>query len=403
MMDARPFLPYGRQRIEEDDVAAVVEVLRGDWLTTGPRVAAFEAALAERTGAAHAVACANGTAALHLAALALDLGEGDSVIVPAITFLATANAARFVGAEVVFADVDPENGLMRAQDLEAALARPEAASARAVFPVHLAGQCCDMEAIGAIARDRGLAVVEDACHAIGSRYRTAGGASGPIGDGRFAAMATFSFHPMKTVTMGEGGAVTTNDAALAERLRRLRNHGMTREPADFENADLAFDADGEANPWYYEMPELGFNYRASDLHCALGLSQLGKFDRFAERRRALARRYDELLAPLAPRVRPASRVPRCEPVWHFYAVLVDYAAAGVPRGALMRGLRAAGIGSQVHYLPLHLQPYYRRRYGPLSLPGAEAYYAAALSLPLHPGMADEDMARVVDALSGLLI
>jgi UDP-4-amino-4,6-dideoxy-N-acetyl-beta-L-altrosamine transaminase len=400
-----PFLPYGRQLIEEDDIAAVAAVLRGDWLTTGPAVAAFEAALCAATGAAHAIACANGTAALHLAALALELAPGDRVIVPSVTFLATANAVRLAGGEVVFADCDADSGLMEAAHLDGALARAAAqpgGPVKAVFPVHLTGQCADLPAIAALAGRHGIVVADDAAHAIGSRYRTAAGAASPIGDGRLAAMTSFSFHPVKTIAMGEGGAVTTNDDRLAARLRRLRSHGMVREAGLLENDALAFDADGAVNPWYYEMPEIGLNYRVTDIQCALGLSQIRKLDRFVARRRALAARYDDLLADLAPLVRPIAKSPAGRAAWHLYSVLIDFEAAGLSRARLVERLMAVGVGTQVHYIPVHLQPYYRGRYGALNLPGAERYYARTLSLPLFPAMRDEDVERVVDALARAL-
>lgn len=399
------FLPYGRQLIEEDDIAAVAEVLRSDWLTTGPAVAAFEESLCRATGVRHAIACANGTAALHLAALALDLAPGERVIVPSVTFLATANAVRLAGGEVVFADCDPDSGLMEADHLAEALARAAEASGapvKAVFPVHLTGQCADLPALDALAAAHGLAVVDDAAHAIGSRYRAADGGLRPIGDGRVAAMTTFSFHPVKTIAMGEGGAVTTNDERLALRLQRLRSHGMLRDAAGWQNAELAFDADGSANPWYYEMPEIGLNYRITDIQCALGLSQMKKLDRFVAQRRRLAERYDRQLADLAPLVRPIARSPACEVAWHIYPVLVDFDAAGISRARVMARLRAAGIGSQVHYIPVHLQPYYQRRYGALQLPGAERYYARTLSLPLFAAMTEADVDRAVDALAEAL-
>ena len=396
-----PFLPYARQLIEEDDIAAVAEALRGDWLTTGPTVAAFEAALCEATGAAQAVACANGTAALHIVALCLDLQPGDRVVVPSITFLATANAVRLAGGEVVFADCDADSGLMEASHLSEALERAAAqpgGPVKAVFPVHLTGQCADLPALAATAERHAIVVADDAAHAIGSRYRTAAGGFSPIGDGRLAAMTSFSFHPVKTIAMGEGGAVTTNNDRLAERLRRLRSHGMERELALLQNAGLAFDADGKANPWYYEMPEIGLNYRVTDIQCALGLSQMKKLSRFVARRRALANRYDSQLAPLAPLVRPIARSAAAEAAWHIYPLLIDFEAARVSRAQVMQGLKAAGIGSQVHYIPVHLQPYYRKRYGALRLPGAERYYARTLSLPLFAGMCDADVDRVVEAL-----
>jgi len=382
-------LPYGRQTIEDDDVAAVAEALRADYLTTGPRVEAFEAAFAERVDAGHAVACSNGTAALHLAMLALGAGEGDAVIAPAITFAATANCARYVGAEVVFADVDPDTGLMTPQALAEALTRLDGRRLAAVLPVHLAGNTVDLPELKALAGDAPL--VEDACHALGTTMAF-DNVRERVGDGRHGAMACFSFLPGKTITTAEGGMVTTNDAALAAALRRFRSHGIERDPAAFVDAPLS------PEPWRYEMQELGFNYRLPDVLCALGLNQLAKLDRFAAARRALALRYWRRLARYAPIVRAVAPPPTCDPTLHLFVALIDFEAAGVTRAETMARLSAKGIGSQVHYMPLHRQPYYRARYGDLSLPGAEAYYARALSLPLYPGMAADDPDRVVDAL-----
>jgi UDP-4-amino-4,6-dideoxy-N-acetyl-beta-L-altrosamine transaminase len=380
-------LAYGRQTIEDDDIAAVVAALKADFLTTGPTVDAFETAFAEKVGARHAVACANGTAALHLAMLALDVQPGEAVIAPSITFLATANCARYVGAEVVFADVDPDSGLMTPQTLADALARLGGRKLRAVLPVHLRGDVADLPGLAALAGGAGAVLVEDAPHALGSTM-TFGNVTERIGDVRHSAMATFSFHPVKTIATGEGGMVTTNDARLAERLRMLRSHGMTRPPG--------------ADPWWYEMAEPGFNYRLPDILCALGLSQLAKLDRFAARRRDLARAYGEALAPLAPIVRIAARPAWSDPVLHLMCVLIDFEAAGRSRREVVDALKARGVGSQVHYIPVHRQPYYRDRYGDLSLPGAEAWYARCLSLPLYPGMADGDVEKVVGALRDVL-
>lgn len=373
-MTGDDFLPYGRHLVEDDDIDAVVRVLRGDWLTTGPTVESFERAFANRVSARHAVACSNGTAALHLGCLALGLGPGDHAVVPALTFVATANAVRLAGAEVVLADVDPETGLLTPDHLSAALARAEG-PVKAALPVHLAGQCADLDGLAEVAKAKGLTLLEDACHALGSDY-----AGEPVGNCRHGSLTAFSLHPVKIIAMGEGGVVTTNDDQLASRLGRLRNHGRSGA----------------------EMKELGLNYRASDIHCALGLSQLGKLDRFVARRRALVERYDELIGALGPSVRPVARAPDCAPAWHLYPVLVDFQALGLERAALTAALRKKGIGSQVHYLPLHRQPYYAERYGALELPGAEAYYARTLSLPLFPAMADSDVERVVAALAGAI-
>jgi UDP-4-amino-4,6-dideoxy-N-acetyl-beta-L-altrosamine transaminase len=387
------FLSYGRQTIEDDDVAAVAEALRSDFLTTGPRVEAFEQAFAEAVGARYAVACSSGTAALHLAILALGVEPGDVVVTPAITFAATANCGRYQGAEVVFADVDPDTGLMTPDALEAALAHLGGRRLAAVLPVHLAGNTVDLAALRRLADP--APIVEDACHALGTTMAF-GNQREQVGDGRHGAMACFSFHPVKTITTGEGGMVTTADRAQAERLRLFRSHGIVRDPAAFQTPRSS------PEPWAYEMQALGFNYRLPDVLCALGLSQLAKLTRFATRRRALAIQYWRMLARLAPAVRAVAPPDGCDPALHLFTVLIDFAALGLTRAAVMQGLAAKGIGSQVHYIPVHQHPYYRQRYGPIDLPGAEAYYARCLSLPLYPAMADSDPGRVVDALADVL-
>ncbi len=384
---AQPFLPYGRQTIEDDDVAAVAAALRADFLTTGPTVEAFETAFKQKVGAQHAIAVSNGTATLHLAMLALGVGEGDVCIAPSVTFLATANCARYVGAEVVFADVDPASGLMTPDTLADALSRVGDRRVRAVLPVHLRGDVCDLPALKAMASAAGAVLVEDAPHALGSTA-TFGNEEHPVGDGAYSAFASFSFHPVKTLATGEGGMLTTNDAALAARARSLRGHGMVR-PAG-------------AEPWVYEMPELGFNYRIPDVLCALGLSQLAKLDRFVERRRTLTARYAQLLAPLSPLVQLAASPTGSNPALHLLTVLIDFEAAMTTRAAVVESLKAQGIGSQVHYIPVHRQPYYVNRYGLADLPGADAWYDRCLTLPLYPTMDDGDVDRVVEALARAL-
>ncbi len=394
------FLPYGRQVIEEDDIAAVVEALKGDLLTTGPYVARFEAALAKTVSAKHAVVCANGTAALHMAARALNLGPGTTVVVPAITFLATASAPHMNGAGIVFADVDSETGLMTPDTLADAIAR--AGKVDAVFNVHLNGQCGDLEGIADIAHGNGALMVDDSCHALGTAYVAKDGSVTPVGSCSFTDLSVFSFHPVKAIAMGEGGAVTASDPELAKRLVLARNHGMTRDAADFTNRDDAFDADGQPNPWYYELTEPEFNWRANDIQCALGVSQLVKLGRFVARRRAVAAMYDTLLASTGPLIRPMARTRPCLPAWHLYAARIDFERAGISRAQVMRTLSAQGIGTQVHYFPVHRQPYYARHFPTPTLPGAERYYARALSLPLSAAMSTDDAARVVDALAQLL-
>lgn len=386
-------LPYGRQLVEDDDIEAVTEVLRSDYLTTGSEAEKFEAALADKVGAREAVVCSSGSAALHLTMLSLELSPGDVVVVPALTFLATANAARHVGAEIQFADVNPDTGLMGPDELSQAIRK--AGQVHAVVTVHYAGQC---EAPDTIADVAGCPVIADACHALGAKYAT----NGIVGDCRHECLSVFSFHPVKTISMGEGGAITTNDLKLARRMRLARNHGLIRDRSGFKNDAHAFDNEGLPNPWYYEMAEPGFNYRASDIHCSLGLSQLRKLSRFVAARQELAAHYDKHLSSFAPMIRPLARSEACTPAWHLYVVHIDFRELGLTRAQMMRRLRAEGIGTQVHYLPLHMQPYYRQRYGAQTLHGAESFYESALTLPLFPGMTMQDVDRVVGALRGIL-
>jgi UDP-4-amino-4,6-dideoxy-N-acetyl-beta-L-altrosamine transaminase len=386
-------LPYGRQLIEDDDIAAVIAVLRSDFLAHGPKVAAFEQAFAEQVGAKQAVACSSGTAALHLSLAALDVGPGDLCVVPAITFLSTATAALMCGAEVAFADVDSVTGLMTPKTLAAALAGRQA---KAVLPVHLGGRIADIAGLALVAGAASARLVEDACHAVGG----IDGFGAPVGSCHASEAACFSFHPVKTLTAGEGGIVTLNDPERAARLRRLRNHGVTHDPAMMTEPG-SLDAHGARNPWSYEQVELGWNYRLDEMSAALGLSQLGKLARFTARRAELAALYDWALAPLAPLVRT---IPRGEgrPGLHLYQVLIDFEAAGISRAEVMRRMSAAGVATQVHYIPLYRQPYLKARCGEMRLPGAEAFYAQILALPLFPAMDDGDVVRVVGTLQAQL-
>jgi UDP-4-amino-4,6-dideoxy-N-acetyl-beta-L-altrosamine transaminase len=387
-------LPYGRQWIEEDDIAAVTAALRSEVIAHGPRVAAFERAFADTVGAKTAVACSSGTAALHLALAALDVGPGDVCAAPAITFLATATAARLCGAEAVFTDVDPDTGLMTADTLSATMKRDW--RTKAVLPVHLGGRICDTAAIAEVAGKAGAVLVEDACHAVGGV--DANGMA--IGACPHSVAATYSFHPVKTLAAGEGGMVALNDLERAERMRRLRNHGVTHDEALMTEAG-SLDADGTRNPWSYEQLELGLNYRMNELEAALGQSQLTKLSRFVTRRGALCALYVERLRALEPIVRPAPGVGGSRAL-HLFQVLIDFEGAGVSRADVMRRLSADGIATQVHYIPLYRQPYFKARYGEMRLPGAEAFYARVLALPLFPAMVDEDVDRVADALTRAL-
>ncbi|MCD8562629.1 MAG: UDP-4-amino-4,6-dideoxy-N-acetyl-beta-L-altrosamine transaminase [Alphaproteobacteria bacterium] len=374
------FLPYGRQCLDEDDERAVLEALRSDFLTTGPRVAEFEKALSDICADAHAVACSNGTTALHLAYMAMGIGPGDTVIVPSLTFLATANAVRYCGADVVFADCDPQTGLMRVQDAEEALARAENKNVKAMACVHLAGQMCDLKGLSDLAKAHNIPLLADGAHALGSPYE--GKAAGSC---VYEDITTFSFHPVKTIAMGEGGAVTTRHADWAAKMRTLRSHGMTPDPA--------------TGPWAYSMDTLGYNYREPDILCALGLSQMKKLESFIKRRQETANLYDELLAPLAPVIQGPVRANKEDPAWHLYALRIDFEKLGITRAEFMAALKTRNIGSQVHYIPVHTQPYYRELYGDLNLPGAQHYYEHTLSIPLYPSMSDEDVHYVADAIT----
>ncbi len=370
-----PHLPYGRQSIDDDDVAAVVEVLRSDWLTTGPAVPAFEQALAELTGAREAVVVSSGTAALHAAMHVLGVGPGDEVIVPTLTFAASANCVVYQGATPVFADVDADTLLVDPASVEARLSP----RTRAVIAVDFAGQPCDYPALRRLTAPRGIALVADACHALGAADRGV-----PVG--RLADLTALSFHPVKHITTAEGGALVTDDPERARRARVFRNHGITTDHRERERTGT----------WTYDMVTLGFNYRLSDLQCALGRSQLRRLRSWVERRRELARRYDEALRGVAG-VRPLSTREGAEHSHHLYVVQLAEPEA---RDGVLAALRAQGIGANVHYRPVHLHPFYRERLATTVglCPVAETVWRQLISLPMFPAMQDADVERVTVAL-----
>jgi UDP-4-amino-4,6-dideoxy-N-acetyl-beta-L-altrosamine transaminase len=376
-------IPYGRQDISPQDVEAVTKVLRSNFLTQGPVVPTFEEALCRLTGARHAVAANSATSALHVACLALGIEPGDVVWTSPITFVASANCARLCGADVDFVDIDPDTFNISAAALEAKLAEADSTGRlpKAIVPVHMCGQPPEMDRIGALARHYGVRVIEDASHAIGARD---GGI--PVGACAHSDVTVFSFHPVKIVTSGEGGAALTNDPDLARRMADFRSHGVTRDPGQMRQPD--------AGPWYYEQHDLGLNYRMTDIHAALGLSQLERLGDFVARRNTLAGRYDALLADL-PLDLPGRR-PDVLSSFHLYVLRLRDAALRRP---VFEALRAAGIGVNVHYIPVHTQPYYRDLgFHPGQFPAAEDYYARALTLPLFPQMREDEQDRVVDAL-----
>ena len=384
-------IPYGRHSLDEDDVQSVVDALRSGWLTQGPRIDAFERAIADRVGARFAVAVSSATAGLHIASLAAGMGPGRTLITSPITFVASANAALYCGGKAAFADIDPDTANLSAGSLAETARRHQGVSV--VMPVHFGGLPCDMPAIRAVSDRVGARVIEDAAHALGARYPD----GRPVGCCDHSLATVFSFHPVKNIAMGEGGVITTNDPAFHRRLLRLRSHGINKLDDPLELAGEA--RTGElANPWYYEMQELGFHYRITDIQCALGLSQLRKLDRFLERRRAMALEYDRALAGLV-NIRPAQRDGRERSGLHIHVVRIDFARAAITRAQLMGRLRERGIGTQVHYIPVPRHPLYRRLgMAADPVPNADRYYAEALSLPLYVGLTDQEQAGVVAAL-----
>ncbi len=382
MKGKRDFLPYGRQSIDGADITAVASALKAPFLTQGPMVDAFERALCAYTGAKYCVAVANGTAALHLAVAALKIKKGSGITSP-ITFLATANALIYNGLKPLFADIDPKTVNMSPKALKRVIRK----DTKVIIPVHFAGRPASMKEILSIARRQKCFVIEDAAHAIGSRYPD----GNRIGSCKYSDMTIFSFHPVKMITTGEGGAIMTNDKKIYDRLCRLRSHGVTRDPKLIKRSP---------GPWYYEMQELGFNYRLTDIQAVLGISQLKKIDHFIARRRQIVARYNAAFKNL-PWLHPVS-VDDKQCAYHLYIVRINFKLLGISRKCLMEKLKKAGIGTQVHYIPVYRQPFYRNnlKVSGQNCPQAEKYYEKCLSLPLFPGMSSADVDYVVRIIKG---
>lgn len=382
--------PYGRHLVEQDDIDAVTAVLRGSLLTAGPVVGEFESKFAKAVDAGHAVACSSGSTALYLALRAIGIGSNSVVVVPSITYVATANAARLAGANVVFSDVNPTTGLMGPEELSEAC---EHAGGRVdcAMPVHFAGQTANLAEMQAVAARSSAVLVEDACHALATV------SSGHVvGSCRHSEATVFSLHPVKTIAGGEGGVVTTNNEETVRNLRMLRENGVVREHGRFVSTDLSTSAAGTSNRWYHEFHDVSLNYRLSEIHSALAMSQLGKLSRFASERRRIAAAYRTELADLTPLVVPIGSGGANDPCLHLQVVLIDFTAAGVERERVMARLAAVGIGTQVHYIPVHRQPSYAHE--TRRLPGADAFYSRCLSLPLFVGMNEDDVRHVVRQL-----
>lgn len=378
-------IPYGRQSIDRSDIDAVVAVLESDFLTQGPAVPAFEKALSTRCGVPYAIAVNSATSALHLACLALGVGAGDIVWTSPISFVASANCALYCGAKVDFVDIDPRTYNMSLERLAAKLedAEKRGVLPKVLIPVHLCGQPCDMEGIRALSSRFGFKVVEDASHAIGATYK-----GRPIGDCEYSDITVFSFHPVKIITTAEGGALLTRDPKLAKSIQSLRSHGITRDPSEMDH-----EPDG---PWYYQQVELGFNYRMTDIQAALGCSQFRRLDDFVATRDRLAKRYDDLLAEF-PVTTPWQH-PDGRSAWHLYVIRLQQGAAK-SRNEVFADLRAAGIGVNIHYIPIYSQPFYRRLgYEFERCEEAERYYESAITLPLYPALSEAQQDRVADVL-----
>lgn len=384
-------IPYGRQDINEEDIASVVEVLRSDWLTQGPSVPRFEKLVAEYSGAGYGVAVNSATSALHIACLAMDLGPGDRLWTSPNTFVASANCALYCGAEVDFVDIDPRTYNMSTQRLEEKLKEAEKQNRlpKVVIPVHFAGQSCDMASIRVLSNHYGFRVIEDASHAVGGRYL-----GGKVGSCVYSDITVFSFHPVKIVTTGEGGMAVTNDAGLADRMMRLRTHGITNRPESMRPRS-------EEELWNYQQTDLGFNYRMTDLQAALGISQLKRIDEFVARRHEIAERYDSAFSEL-PVITPWQH-PDSWSSYHLYPVRIRESLCGKTQREFYKALSAAGIGVNMHYIPVHRQPYYEALgFRPGHCPEAESYHREAVSLPMYSAMTEEQQEEVISRIEGLI-
>mgnify|MGYP005839950869 CR=1 FL=1 len=385
------FIPYGRQDINQEDIDAVVAVLKSDWLTQGPAISKFEQTVADYCGAKYAVAVSSATAALHIACLTADLSPGDVLWTSPNTFVASANCGLYCGANVDFVDINPQTYNLSVAELKQKLiqAKQQGNLPKIVIPVHFAGQSCEMEAIASLSQEYGFKIIEDASHAIGASYQVK-----PVGNCQFSDMTVFSFHPVKIITTGEGGIILTNQLELYEKLIRLRTHGITRNPQFMESKSHG--------PWYYQQLELGFNYRITDIQAALGVSQMERLEKFVGCRRFLAQRYNQLLQDL-PIILPWQH-PDTESSWHLYVIRLQLDQIQKTHRQVFEELRQGKIGVNLHYIPVHTQPYYQKlgfNWG--DYPQAETYYQEAISIPLYYGLSEEDQDRVVNSLKEIIL
>jgi UDP-4-amino-4,6-dideoxy-N-acetyl-beta-L-altrosamine transaminase len=380
------YISYGKQWIDEEDKEAVLDVLNSDFLTQGPKVSEFEKAICDYTEAKYCVAVANGTAALHIAVAALDIEKGSEGITSPITFVASANCLIYNYLNPIFADIDDKTYNIDPAEIEKKITD----KTRVIVAVDFAGQAADMENISKLAKEHNICVVEDAAHAIGSNY----GDGSKVGNCKYSDLTTFSFHPVKTITTGEGGAITTNDDKIYQKLLLLRSHGITKDPIVMSQSP---------GPWYYEMQTLGFNYRMCDMQAALGVSQMKKLDDFKRRRREIVAKYNDAFKNIKNVTIPFEQ-DGLNSAFHLYILKIDFEKIGKSRTEVMEKLKDQNIGTQVHYIPVHLQPYYKKEFGYNigNYPFSETYYEQALSIPLYPKMTDNEVEYVIDSITGVI-
>ncbi len=395
MKKSKRFLPYGRQSIDQSDIKKVSRVLKNDFITQGPNVKNFEIKFAKYVGAKYAVACSNGTAALHLSCLALNLGPGKKLLTSTITFVASANCAQYVGAETLFADIDPSTFCISIESLKKILIKKKV---DAVVVVHMSGHPANLQEIYKLKKKYDFHVIEDACHALGGFYKNT-----KIGSCKYSDLSTFSFHPIKSITTGEGGMITTNNKNTYKKLLNLRSHGIHKNTNDFYNKKIAFDKKGNPNMWYYEMNELGYNYRITDIQSALGESQLKKINKFINLRRKVAKIYNEGFAKNDLIETPIENSD-VKHAYHLYTILINFKKLGKSRNEIMKVLKKNNIGTQVLYIPVHLQPYYLKKYGFKrgQFPFAEKYYDRCLSLPIFANLKKNEVNYVINKVNSII-